>query len=113
MTCSSCSLCRGGRVQGIRFHSTMRCRLDEGHGDTHVLELVPRRSSSVNGIPGTIEREVTGTFMSLSDLTMQHTKEHQQKLHYLEILHTEQLSWVRPHPFDGKARCGRQLCKLI
>lgn len=40
--------------------------------DMHVLELVPRRSSSVNGLPGTIEREVTGSFMSLSDLTIQH-----------------------------------------
>ena len=81
--------------------------------DMHVLELVPRRSSSVNGLPGTIERVVTGTFMCLSYLTIQHTKVHQLKLHYLEILHTEQLSWIRPHPFDGKARCGSQLCKLI
>src|SRR5258706_3593039 len=33
--------------------------------------------------------------------------------HYPEILHTEQLTRVRPDAFDGKA-CGcRQLCKLL
>src|SRR6266851_2031573 len=30
-----------------------------------------------------------------------------------EVLHTEQLAWVRPHPLDGKAHACRQLCKLI
>src|SRR3989440_3933157 len=30
-----------------------------------------------------------------------------------EVLHTEQLAWVCPHPLDGKARACRQLCKLL
>ena len=91
----------------------MRSWLYKGHIDTHVLELTPQKSSSVNGLPETIDREVTGTLMNLSDPTLQHTKEHQLKLRYLEILHTEQPSWVRPHPFNNKARCSRQLCKLV
>src|SRR5260221_5263448 len=35
------------------------------------------------------------------------------QLDYFEILHTEQLPWVRPHLLDGKARSCRQLCKLL
>src|SRR5260370_12784953 len=35
------------------------------------------------------------------------------RIGYLEVLHTEQMSWVRPHLFDGKARSCRQLCKLL
>jgi hypothetical protein len=35
------------------------------------------------------------------------------QLDFSEILHTEQLPWVRPHLLHGKTRCCRQLCKLI
>src|SRR6266516_2007862 len=35
------------------------------------------------------------------------------RLPHSEILHTEQLSWVRPHLLDAKACCCRQLCKLL
>jgi hypothetical protein len=77
------------------------------------MKLTPHKSSSFDGLPETIDREMTSTLMSLSDPTTQHTKKHQLKLRYLEILHTEQLSWVRPHSFDGKARCSSQLRKLV
>src|SRR5216684_4463870 len=30
-----------------------------------------------------------------------------------EVLHTEQLAWVRPDLLDGKARACRQVCKLL
>src|SRR6266536_3376041 len=35
------------------------------------------------------------------------------KLHYPEILHTEQLLWVCPHAFNDKSRCSCQSCKLL